>query len=189
MSLAMRHGMISGQGRDIRPDQPAPVNDRAVTQALDFLGLSINKITLSGGRITGVEARDPLYFLWSLERMAMIYDLRTVGEKEWYPWAARMLVDVQQSDGSWHAPYEAPIGTCFALLVLRRSNLAHDLQLTVKGQPPRRRPQPTEPAIIQGPEAALGPKPDITGAGRAPKPLEGTTIQAPKETSEIQKKK
>jgi hypothetical protein len=190
LSLAMRHGMISGQGRDIRPDQPAPVNDRAVTQALDFLGLSINKVVLSGGRITGVEARDPLYFLWSLERMAMIYDLRTVGDKEWYPWAAQMLVDVQQADGSWHAPYSDPVGTCFALLVLRRSNFAHDLQLTVKGQPPRRGPQPTEPAIIQGPEAALGPttaprQPDV--AGRTSRPLEGITTQTPRD-NEIPKK-
>jgi hypothetical protein len=194
MSLAMRHGMISGQGRDIRPDQPASVSDRAVTQALDFLGLSIDKVTLSGGRITGVEARDPLYFLWSLERMAMIYDLRTLGEKEWYPWAARMLVDVQQSDGSWHAPYEAPIGTCFALLVLRRSNLARDLQLTVQSQPPRRDPRPAEPSIIQGPEAALGAattrrEPDMAKPERAPKPLQGTTIQAPNGVSEIPKKK
>ncbi len=180
MSLAMRHGMIAGQGRDIRSDQPVPVSDQAITEALDFLGLSIRKILLTGGRISGVEARDPLYFLWSLERMAMIYDLRTIGDKEWYPWAAQMLVDVQQSDGSWHAPYSDPVGTCFALLVLRRSNLARDLQLTVRDKP-RRAPEPAGPSIIQGPDAALVPKPDVTSPGRAPKPLEGITTQTPKD--------
>src|SRR5262249_17411446 len=154
-------------------------SDRAVTQALRFLGLSLNKVTLAGERITGVEARDPLYFLWSLERMAMIYDLRTVGDKEWYPWAAEMLVDVQQPDGSWHAPYASPIGPCFALRVLRRSNRAQDLHPPVRSQPPHHGPRPTGPSIIQGPEAALGTTTTQRGPVDRPKPLDGTTIQMP----------
>jgi hypothetical protein len=156
MSLAMRYGVIGGQGRDIRPEHPVHVRDRAVTEGLRFLGRSLDKIARAGEQITGVEARDPLYFLWSLERMAVIYDLRTIGDTEWYPWAAEMLVEIQQPDGIWRAPYAAPIGTCFALLILKRSNPAHDLQLAV-GEPPRRGPDVTGPTVIQGPDAALGP--------------------------------
>lgn len=156
MSLAMRYGVIGGQGRDIRPDHPVHVRDAAVTQGLRFLGRSLDKIARAGDQITGVEARDPLYFLWSLERMAVIYDLRTIGDTEWYLWAAEMLVEIQQPDGSWRAPYAGPIGTCFALLILKRSNLAHDLQLAV-GEPPRGGPDFTGPTVIQGPGAALGP--------------------------------
>ena len=167
MSLATRYGVIGGQGLDIRPEHPVHVSDRAVTEGLRFLGRSLDKITRVGEQITGVEARDPLYFLWSLERMAVIYDLRTIGETEWYAWAAEMLVEIQQRDGSWRAPYESPIGTCFALLILKRSNLAHDLQLAV-GEPPRRGAAVTGPTVIQGPEAALGPTSTRRGSAAMP---------------------
>ena len=30
-----------------------------------------------------------LYFLWSVERVAMLYDLQTIGGKQWYPWARK----------------------------------------------------------------------------------------------------
>jgi hypothetical protein len=136
MGLAMRHGMIAGRGRDIRPDQPVEVSDKAVTQGLNFLGRSMKKIKQVGGSVVGVEARDALYYLWSLERMAVIYNLRTVGEREWYPWAAEMLVEAQKIDGSWEGRFQPLVNTCFALLVLRRSNLTPDLRLTVQGQPP-----------------------------------------------------
>jgi hypothetical protein len=172
MSLAMRYGVVGGQGRDIRPNYPVHVRDRAVTEGLRFLGRSLDKIARAGEQITGVEARDPLYFLWSLERMAVIYDLRTIGETEWYRWAAEMLVEIQQPDGSWRAPYAAPIGTCFALLILKRSNLAHDLQLAV-GEPSRRGPDVTGPIVIQGPDAALGP----TTTRRGPPGMPGITGQ------------
>lgn len=173
MSLAMRYGVIGGQGRDIRAEHPVHVRDRAVTEGLRFLGRSLVKIARAGEQITGVEARDPLYFLWSLERMAVIYDLRTIGETEWYPWAAEMLVEIQQPDGSWRAPYAGPIGTCFALLILKRSNLAHDLQLAV-GEPPRRGPNVAGPTVIQGPDAALGP----TTTRRGPAGMPGLAGQS-----------
>ncbi len=173
MSLAMRYGVINGQGRDIRPDRPMPVNDRAITQGLRFLGRSLDEVVVMDGRILGAEARDPLYYLWSLERMAMIYDLKKVGDKEWYPWAADLLVQSQQRDGSWLAPYPPPVGTCFALLVLKRSNLAHDLQLTVQGQAPSRGAELGGPTIRQGPGATLGP----TTAPRGSADMPGTAVR------------
>jgi len=173
MSLAMRYGAINGQGRDIRSDRPLRVSDRAIMQGLRFLGQSLNKVSLNDRRILGVEARDPLYFLWSLERMAVIYDLKTLGGTEWYPWAAEMLVQTQDEDGRWHAPYPSPVGTCFALLVLKRSNLAHDLQLTVQGQPTRRDAGLNGPTILQGPDALRG----STTTPRGPVGIQGTTVQ------------
>ncbi len=173
MSLAMRYGVINGQGRDIRSGQPVPVSDRVINQGLRFLDRSLGKIALADGRITGVEARDPLYFLWSLERMAVIYDLKTIGDKEWYPWAAEMLVEIQHADGSWHAPYASPVGTCFALLILKRSNVAHDLQLTVQSHSPRGGAALGGPTILQGRDAFIGP----TTTQRSPAGMSGTTIQ------------
>lgn len=155
MSLAMRFGVISGQGRDIRPAHPIHVSDAAVHRGLRYLAQSLDKVTLTGNRIVGAEARDPLYFLWSLERMAVIYDLQRVGDREWYPWAAEMLVAAQHPDGRWQGMSD-PIATCFALLILKRSNFAKDLQLAV--QPPAS-PLPAlsnGPTILQGPSSLRG---------------------------------
>jgi hypothetical protein len=72
-----------------------------------------------------------LYFLWSVERVAMLYDLKTIGGKDWYGWGAQILVHHQRLDGDWPSPHypgaSAPLNTCFALLFLRRSNLVQDL--------------------------------------------------------------
>lgn len=154
MSLAMRWGVVSGQGRDIRPAQPSHVHDGAINQGLRYLAQSLDKINVAGDRIVGVEARDALYFLWSLERMAVIYDLKKIGTREWYPWEAGMLVETQRPDGHW-AGMGGPVGTCFALLVLKRSNFAKDLQLTVQEAPSRSMPDIAGPTIVQGIDAFM----------------------------------
>ena len=72
-----------------------------------------------------------LYFLWSVERVAVLYDLKTINGKEWYPWGAQILVHHQRPDGAWgNSPYHGAnpsLNTCFALLFLKRSNLVQDL--------------------------------------------------------------
>ena len=171
MSLAMRYGVNASQGRDIRPNHPISVQDAAILRGLRYLASSLEKITVVGSGIVGVEARNPLYFLWSLERMAVIYDLKKVGEREWYPWAAQMLVETQQPDGRWFGMPD-PVGTCFALLVLKRSNLAKDLQLAVQESPPRSMPDISGPIILQGPDAFLGQ----TGKPHIPAPPLGPSI-------------
>ena len=30
-----------------------------------------------------------MYFLWSVERVAMLYDLKTIGGRDWYAWERR----------------------------------------------------------------------------------------------------
>ncbi len=74
-----------------------------------------------------------LYMLWSLERMAVVYDLKKIGERDWYGWGAEYLVGRQESDGSWHGKWPAPSDTCFALLVLKKANVAEDLTLNLQG--------------------------------------------------------
>ena len=155
MSLAMSHSVRAGQGRDIRPDQPIPVYDAAISDGLRYLARALDKITVAGNRIVGVNARDPLYFLWSLERMAVIYDLKKIGDREWYPWAAQMLVDTQFPDGRWEG-MGGVVGTCFALLVLRRSNFAQDLQIAVQKRPSPPTPDISGPTILLGPDVFLG---------------------------------
>jgi hypothetical protein len=155
MSLAMRYGVIAGQGGDIRPDHPISVQDPAIHRGLRFLAQSLEKITVVGNGITGAEARDAFYLLWSLERMAVIYDLKKIGDREWYPWAAEMLVETQWTDGRWLGAND-PVPTCFALLVLKRSNFAKDLQLAVQEPPSPAMSDVSGPIILQGPDAFLG---------------------------------
>ena len=75
-----------------------------------------------------------LYFLWSVERVAMLYNLPTIGNKDWYSWGVSILLPNQKDNGAWrstgypgHGHANNTIDTCFALLFLKRSNLVHDL--------------------------------------------------------------
>jgi hypothetical protein len=75
------------------------------------------------------------YFLWSLERTAVAYGIQKIGGKDWYDWGANFLIADQETNGSWqgvHGQYGAD--TCFALLFLRRADLAKDLSNSLRGQ-------------------------------------------------------
>jgi hypothetical protein len=74
------------------------------------------------------------YFLWSLERVAVAFNLDTIGRKDWYGWGAEILIANQAADGSWAGEFAGAPDTCFALLFLRRSNLARDLTASLRGQ-------------------------------------------------------
>ena len=69
----------------------------------------------------------PLYFLWSVERVAMLYNLPTVGDKDWFRWGAEMIVTNQKANGEWVSSYGPVAGTSFALLFLKRSHPMKDL--------------------------------------------------------------
>jgi len=75
------------------------------------------------------------YFLWSMERVAVALDLKTIGKKDWYGWGAEILLANQQPDGAWYGDYgDSGADTCFALLFLKRANLARDLTSHLKGK-------------------------------------------------------
>src|SRR5205807_7346809 len=69
-----------------------------------------------------------IYFLFSMERVGVVYNVKKIGDHDWYAWGARKLVDSQDKDGSWTEgfPYEAA-DICFALLFLKRAKVALDL--------------------------------------------------------------
>jgi hypothetical protein len=78
--------------------------------------------------------RKGFYFLWSVERVAVAYSLDTIGSKDWYAWGSELLLASQGADGSWSGEHSGEVDTCFALLFLRRSNLAKDLTASLKGR-------------------------------------------------------
>ena len=73
-----------------------------------------------------------LYFMWAMERVAVLYDVQKLGKKDWYVWGAEILIGNQLADGSWvdgGVPgLENPVvNTSLALMFLRRANLTPDL--------------------------------------------------------------
>ena len=78
-----------------------------------------------------------LYFMWSLERVGVIYGLKTIGNTDWYAWGSARLVEMQQPDGAWNGRYhgnQEEISTSFAMLFLCRANVAKDLTAMLKGK-------------------------------------------------------
>jgi hypothetical protein len=169
LALAAGHGINSQTGREARPlVGPRGENDRAVARGLERLAhFPLPGLLREGGRaeLVGLEHFYELYTLWSVERVATLYDLKTIGDREWYPGVAYQLVRAQHADGQWHHGRGAPIDTAFALLVLRRSNLLPDLTAAIQGK---------DPAGTRFPAAggtARQPAPLPAGVTRKPQPI------------------
>ncbi len=102
------------------------------------------------GHIFNADAAGDLYFLWALERVGVIYSLDLIGgesvpmraagsaaggglgaallgPKNWYNWGFPIVLQAQNPDGSWDDCYGPMVDTCFALLFLKRANIAKDL--------------------------------------------------------------
>jgi hypothetical protein len=94
-----------------------------------------------------------LYYLYGLERVGMLYGTEKLGANEWYPTGANHLLTIQQ-DGVWGTddklPGGAPLGTCFAILFLRRGTLP------LKPLPQVATGDPHRPAVANGAPVANG---------------------------------
>lgn len=115
-------GLAAGHGIDGKlPDS------KRIRAGLTVLSQKVGK---PAGKWRNVPLTD-LYFLWSLERVAVLYRLATVGENDWYRWAAEMLLANQHKSGCWtgggYPKSSSTLDTCFALLVLKRANFFADL--------------------------------------------------------------
>jgi hypothetical protein len=64
------------------------------------------------------------YYLYSLERVGVLYGIRKLGGHDWYLEGAVLLCREQREDGSWTSYDEIPVlDTSFALLFLKRATL------------------------------------------------------------------
>lgn len=141
LGLAIGHGLAG----ETRPAEERRSEDPAIDKGLEALAQPIEHVPqfLKKGSLS--HDKKPLanlYFLWSVERVAMIFHLQKIAGKDWYLWGANMLLQHQdQHKGNWSNggyPGSSPVlDTCFALLFLRQANLAKDLtgkvQLLVQG--------------------------------------------------------
>ncbi len=109
--------------------QSAPQAERpALQQRLDELDELLQRGKAMGAnRLIHANAHGDLYFIWSVERVAVLYGLRTIGGTDWYGWGVDILLPTQAADGKWTDTHSSPVDTCFALLFLKRVNVAQDL--------------------------------------------------------------
>jgi hypothetical protein len=121
-ALGVAHGTVGE--KQFQPQ--TPLDDEAIRRGLAMLAREIGR--------AGEKRPPDLYFLWSLERVGVLYGLDKIGDKDWYAWGRKELFDLQdKNDGSWKAGAyygNGPVlNTCFALLFLKQANLTKDLKL------------------------------------------------------------
>jgi hypothetical protein len=120
--------------------RPTDTRDITVQRAFAGLGLTIADQIRSGKGLLmaqgGGHGNGDLYFLWSLERVGVIYGVDKIGGFDWYDIGSTALVRSQGNDGNWGlGGYGADVNTSFAVLFLCRSNLARDLSGKVQKDP------------------------------------------------------
>ena len=200
MTCAGLIGLAAGQGATAEAaaekGKPGPdlAADRGVKKALALLGTAVGAPVGKDGPVPTVGGKS-FYFFWSLERVGVILDLDTIGGHDWYAWGSEILVANQGADGSWHGEYPQVADTCFALLFLKRANVARDLTSalkgklqdsvtlksggvggdSVKGVEPKDPPKPDETLTVAKPPK--DPPTDETEGGRLAREL----VQAPAE--------
>jgi hypothetical protein len=89
--------------------------------------IPLDNDNLAKGIFFEADAWGDLYFLWSVERVAVIYGLEKFQGKDWYNWGKEIILKNQKPDGSWKERFPGVPDTCFALLFLRRANIVKDL--------------------------------------------------------------
>lgn len=141
LSMACGHGVKAGLKREKDKDDKITAdisNDKQLKLGLQFLATGVgNPVGWKGaGRPPDAIAHAKGYFyqsLWSLERVCIALNLDTLGKKDWYNWGVEILLANQQADGLWQGQTgEYLADTCYALLFLKRTNLALDLSNSIK---------------------------------------------------------
>jgi hypothetical protein len=166
LCLAVAHGVkrtLRAKGAEgVGKKEADAIDDPAVRKGLRALGAFITAASgrkpdpMGRKRYRADELNGNLYFLWSLGRVAVAYDLETVGGHDWYAYGADTLVEAQQADGSWrkgkYLGSDEEVNTAFALLFLRRANAARDLTATLRSKS-RRDPPPARVEPAKGEDA------------------------------------
>jgi hypothetical protein len=130
LGLAFGHG-VSASAAGGKPVPTGGVDDDQVKRGLIHLSdlIAAEQSQPPGSQVEGA------YFLWSVERVGVTYNLRMIGDKDWYAWGSEPLMKNQKEDGSFSPNpkfFTPQVETCFALLFLKRANLAKDLTAKIE---------------------------------------------------------
>jgi hypothetical protein len=128
-------GLGIGHGLNTEAEGKA-LDDEQVKKGLEHLG-----------KVVGERGTNNLYFLWTLERVGVLYNVREVSGRDWYRHAVDILLERQRFDGAWdlggYPGANATIDTCLALLILKRANFAEELTRHLEGGLLKPGPEPT----------------------------------------------
>jgi hypothetical protein len=141
LCLAMEKALLEEPEFGPAPEKNKTSKKQAdAAKAFEFVARSIGRkkgdpggaSPVFAGSLFQADAVGDLYFLWTLERLAMIYSLDKIGGKDWYEWGYPLVLKAQRADGGWK-DWSGPLpDTCFALLFLKRANIARDLTAIIR---------------------------------------------------------
>jgi hypothetical protein len=148
---------INSPNKELPKSIPNPLNDPAVRAGIAFLSGAMTVNRGSGLRAPGVssgpggpgpappgesdkdgvppqtgELREDLYFLWSLERVCVVFGLTKVGPIDWHAWGREWLLKHQKRNGAWEARTGEVPDTSFGLMFLLQANIVRDLTRVLK---------------------------------------------------------
>ncbi len=136
LALAVGHGMANdlwaaapGQQR-VQPAFKDKMDDEMVNKGFKALSKHVKEPSKTS-HLPSDEVMKNLYYLWSVERVGVLFQQKEIEGKQWYPWGAEFLLATQQPDGNWkdgrYHDRKDMVDTCFALLFLKQANLAKAL--------------------------------------------------------------
>jgi hypothetical protein len=167
--LAIGFGLTDAKKPGNKDDEKLVM--RAFRCLMKFVGESSDKWE----KPARLEENNNLYYLWSIERVAVMYNLPTIGDRDWYRWGAEILVTNQsqrgQQAGAWlnggnTILADPVVNTSLALLFLRGANLTADLTDRLPINPEELN---KELAGLTGSSMRTTPK--VPGKGEANNPL------------------
>jgi hypothetical protein len=135
LGLALGWG-LAGDGKTLARKEES-LSDPGIRDGLRALGRYVG---LPAGRPVKPGEEEPpldIYYLWSLERVGVLYNVKKLGDRDWYTWGSELLLGCQRVDGAWatkgYRGATAITDTCLALLFLKRADLASDLSRQIEG--------------------------------------------------------
>ncbi|HAH47002.1 MAG TPA: hypothetical protein DCM07_19545 [Planctomycetaceae bacterium] len=124
-----------GAGKPLitKPTVPLSAIDNGKSKGLDWVVKNYNIRKPTGW---------PIYYLYGLERIAALADMKKLGPHDWYADGARELLTTQLEDGSWVGAGNIPPSTCLAIIFLSKA--------TVKSIKPKYVPEPVGSGLLAG---------------------------------------
>jgi hypothetical protein len=188
LGLAIGHGIVKEMPKELKLQNDPPVDeDPRILHGFKALGVHVG---MPLGRAKDVPYPN-LYFLWGVERVCVLYGVELVGNKNWYHWGAEALVANQEADGSWFKKDNYPgaatvVDTSFALMFLKRANLAKDLSAYLAFSPKKLNDGVTKlmPPAPPPKEVAKAEPPKVVESKPEPKPEPPKQESAPVQVAE-----
>jgi hypothetical protein len=95
LGLAVGQGLVNESQATGGPARKPAHQDPAIQKGLNYVARSIRDPHEPWENASGAPLIN-LYFLWSVERMGVIFNLPRIGDLDWYGWGAEMLIANQQ---------------------------------------------------------------------------------------------